>query len=322
MLNDEAQFLRAIEADREDHVLLVYADWLEEQGDRRAEFIRLVCLLRNIDPDDVQRPAAEERLSKLRKQCDAAWVAIVDPASSWRQPYTACPCPLESGSEEYGPFSEMRLHREAQDTECPNWKRLLRLIEDASADGRPELVPFMSESENLYEERPWEGVITLPPSIAKLKAVNHLGLYGSELMRIPPEIGEMDSLESFDPYTSYFLHWLPYEITRCKNLKHSRLSTRALYGNFKYRPPFPVLEPRKSVPAGAVRKCSVCDRPFHDVGEHRVWISLRVATDVLPLLVNACSQNCIDRLPAPPENYVPYPHRGGLDVQQPAARYL
>lgn len=39
-------------------------------------------------------------------------------------------------------------------------------------------------------------------------------LYGSNLVRIPPEIGAMTSLEEFTPYTSYRLHWVPYEITR------------------------------------------------------------------------------------------------------------
>lgn len=50
----------------------------------------------------------------------------------------------------------------------------------------------------------------------------------------------------------------PYELTRCPRLRASVVSTRALYGNFKYRPPFPAL------------------REPH----------------VLPLLVNACSSAC------------------------------
>ena len=60
-----------------------------------------------------------------------------------------------------------------------------------------------------------------------------MNLYGSGLVRIPPEVGEMTALEDFDPYTSYRLHWFPFEITRCPKLKDSRVSTRALYGNFK-----------------------------------------------------------------------------------------
>src|SRR5262249_11692539 len=144
------------------------------------------------------------------------------------------------------------------------------------------------------------------------------------------------SLVEFDPYTSYRLHWFPYEITRCKHLADSRVSTRALYGNYKYRPPFPRLQPRTTMPNGrvepeglslkygsvsSVRNCSVCDRPFEDKRQHRVWISLRVATDVLPLLVNACSQECISNLPTPPDGYVNRPHRGGLDVEQPPRRF-
>ena len=52
-------------------------------------------------------------------------------------------------------------------------------------------------------------LVTLPPTIAKLTRVRHLLLYGSPLVRIPPEIGAMTSLEVFEPYTSYSLHWFP-----------------------------------------------------------------------------------------------------------------
>lgn len=60
-----------------------------------------------------------------------------------------------------------------------------------------------------------------------------MGLYGSNLKRIPPEIGQMESLEFFDPYTSYDLHWFPFEIYKCKKLKDSRISTRTLCGIIK-----------------------------------------------------------------------------------------
>jgi hypothetical protein len=48
-----------------------------------------------------------------------------------------------------------------------------------------------------------------------------------------------------------------------------------------------------------------------------VWISLAVATDVLPLLVNACSAECVAALPPPRSGYVPTPHTGGPDLVQP-----
>lgn len=64
-------------------------------------------------------------------------------------------------------------------------------------------------------------------------------LYGSKLKRIPPQIGEMESLEYFDPYTSYDLHWFPYELTYCKKLKDSRISTRHCMATLKTEWGFP-----------------------------------------------------------------------------------
>ncbi|MFI8446521.1 leucine-rich repeat domain-containing protein [Streptomyces erythrochromogenes] len=176
-------------------------------------------------------------------------------------------------------------------------------------------------------------MITLPASIARLTEVRHLRLYGSNLVRIPPEIGAMTSLEEFSPYTSYRLHWFPYEITRCSKLVRSTVSTRALFGNVKYRPPFPRLRPPDGAPSGtrlaaldpnrwgatAIGTCSVCDGPVEGQELHQRWISLTVATDVLPLLVNACSTACVAALPPAPAGYAPGPHRGGWDVDQPSA---
>jgi hypothetical protein len=204
------------------------------------------------------------------------------------------------------------IHHAAQDTECAAWAQLLELIDRTAANGATDFAP----SEVLGWESWWQ-IITLPPSIAKLKLVKRLNLYGSNLERIPPEIGEMESLEEFDPYTSYRFHWLPYEITRCPNLKESRISTRALYGNWKYRHHFPLLsETFESVPLITPQECSVCRTPLASQVIRR-WISLKVATDVVPLLVNACSRTCIDALPVPHNNYVSVPHSGGLLVKQP-----
>ncbi|MGW7383918.1 leucine-rich repeat domain-containing protein [Streptomyces sp. NPDC054794] len=225
----------------------------------------------------------------------------------------------------------MRFHAERQDTTAPGWLRLLELIEEAAADGREEFKPL---AELPAHER--RRIITLPASIARLKAVRHLVLYGSNLVRIPPEIGAMESLEEFTPYTSSRLHWFPYELTRCPNLRRSTVSTRWLYGNFKLRPQFPPLgapTPRTADldlgdldpgtwGAEAVHACSVCAGPVPAAGVHQVWISLTVATDVLPLLVNACSQGCVDALPEPPAHYVPTPHRGGPSVAQPPPGHL
>ncbi|MFD7554487.1 leucine-rich repeat domain-containing protein [Streptomyces sp. NPDC059835] len=220
-------------------------------------------------------------------------------------------------------------HPERQDTTAPGWIRLLELVEEAAADGREVFKPLV---ELTAEER--RQVITLPPTIAKLTSVKHLVLYASNLVRIPPEIGAMKSLEEFTPYTSYRLHWFPYEITRCPNLRDSTVSTRALYGNYKRRPPFPPLSAAATGRQGGdfedldpgvwgatvIRTCSVCDRHIHGADLHQVWISLKTSgADVLPLLVNACSTACIDALPTPPEGYVQVPHTGGESVSRPPA---
>ncbi|MER5432091.1 leucine-rich repeat domain-containing protein [Streptomyces sp. NPDC002588] len=211
--------------------------------------------------------------------------------------------------------AEPALHTERQDTSAPGWRRLCELVEEAAADGREVFSPLR---ELTAEER--RQVVTLPPAIAELTAVRQLLLYGSNLVRVPPEIGAMTSLEVFDPYTSYRLHWFPYELTRCANLRDSTVSTRALYGNFKTRLPFPALGPAGSGEAAGVRACSVCTAPLPPTGPVRVWISLLVATDVLPLLVNACSQDCVDALPPPAEGHIATAHRGGPTIAQPPTR--
>jgi hypothetical protein len=218
---------------------------------------------------------------------------------------------------------ETTFHSEIQDTQSEGWTRLLELVEIAAADGREEFAPLQEMPLHAQSQ-----VITLPSTIGKLKAVRRLLLFASFLVRIPPEIGDMENLVEFDTYTSYRLHWYPYEITRCTKLDESRVSTRALYGNFKFDPPFPRLErplsstigvdlgnlPPERCGAPAISTCSVCRTPLAQTGLHQVWISLNVGTDVLPLLVNACSLDCVARLPPAPNGYVSGPHTGGLSV--------
>ncbi|GGK25433.1 hypothetical protein GCM10011583_66800 [Streptomyces camponoticapitis] len=112
------------------------------------------------------------------------------------------------------------------------------------------------------------------------------------------------------------------------------MSTRALYGNYKVRPPFPPLPATAGGlqdsdlenldpgvwGAAAIRTCSVCDQHIQGVNLRQVWISLWTSgADVLPLLVNACSAACIDALPVPADGYVQTPHTGGPSVSQPPA---
>ncbi len=222
-----------------------------------------------------------------------------------------CRCCLEwmVPTDPREPRMEPLLHLQEQDTGSRGWARLLELVEEAAADGRKEFEPGRELGED------WARILTLPRTISKLRRVRHLNLYGSGLVRIPPEIGDMTELREFTSYTSYSLHWYPYEITRCRKLKESSVSTRAVYGNYKFRPPFPRLPALADsiTPAG----CSVCGGAFGGSGPQQWWISLRVATDVLPLLVHACSEACVRSLPPPAAGYVGSAHRGGLELKQP-----
>jgi uncharacterized protein (TIGR02996 family) len=325
-VQDDEAFLQAIWSDARDvSVRLAYADWLDGRDTVRSDFLRLHAALGMLAPDHRLWDSCESGLSRLRCAIDPAWLRAVEPerehlrTRSFQLPICGC---FDSDP----PVSDVEFHHDVQDTECEPWQRLLDLVEEAAADGRSEFAPFLG-----MEPHEWIQIVTLPPSISKLKAVKHLMLYGSHLVRIPPEIGDMESLEKFTPYTSWRLHWFPYEITRCTNLADSTVSTRCLYGNYKSRPPFPRLRPeaietwpgrlqealRKHGQVPMIRACSVCNRPFEDMRRHRVWISLSVATDVLPLLVNACSPECIERLPPGATNYVATAHQGGLEIPQP-----
>ncbi len=205
-----------------------------------------------------------------------------------------------------------RIENNIQDRNSQAWIKLCDYIEKIAEQGNDEFAPLEELGPELFSQ-----IFTLPESISKLKKVKKLWLYGSKLKRIPPEIGEMEALEYFDPYTSYDLHWFPYEITNCKKLKKSRVSTRALYGNYKYRMGFPQLKNNPIRYFGDKVMCSVCKKVMDYSEANQFWISLCVGTDILPLLVNVCSIECENNLPSPPENYVQFPHKGGSELIQP-----
>jgi uncharacterized protein (TIGR02996 family) len=67
-MSEEAAFLKAIEANPKDMATrLVYADWLEERGDSRGEFLRL----------EAEAQRIESRLQALRQRLDPHWLKVV-----------------------------------------------------------------------------------------------------------------------------------------------------------------------------------------------------------------------------------------------------
>lgn len=193
------------------------------------------------------------------------------------------------------------------------WHKLCEYVDLIADQGSEEFVPREYLGNELMEE-----VFELPSSISKLTNVTKMGLYGSNITNLPPEIGQMKKLEYFDPYTSYNLHWFPYEILRCSNLKDSRISARALYGNFKNRLEFPSLEHEVILYSESPFKCSVCDSIIKSDKIDQFWVTQRIGTDVVPLLATVCSQSCKDKLPKAPEGYILDPHKGGPDLEQPS----
>jgi uncharacterized protein (TIGR02996 family) len=66
---DDAGFLQAILAAPEDTALrLVYADWLEERGDPRGEYLRCQCARAALPPKDPKHTALLGREKELRQQ--------------------------------------------------------------------------------------------------------------------------------------------------------------------------------------------------------------------------------------------------------------
>ena len=84
-MSDDLDFLRAVLASPEDDTLrLVYADWLEERDDPRAEFLRLEVALHQTEPR-VRSPELCEQLHQAHGSLDARWLALVDrPVAGWR----------------------------------------------------------------------------------------------------------------------------------------------------------------------------------------------------------------------------------------------
>src|ERR1700722_17360862 len=89
-MGEEDGFVRAVQvAPGDDSLRLVYADWLEERGDPRAEYLRVLCALRGPLPPQGRKPALRARLKELRTGLDPSWIAAMGhptPVVRWTVP--------------------------------------------------------------------------------------------------------------------------------------------------------------------------------------------------------------------------------------------
>jgi len=203
----------------------------------------------------------------------------------------------------------MKLKEDIQNRNGKVWGKLCDIIDRLAEEEAEEFVLVEEIGRRYYSD-----IYTLPKTISKLKKVKKMVLYGSNLRIIPPEIGEMSSLETFIPYTSYDLHWFPYEILKCKKLNDSTISTRALYGNYKGTLGFPSLAGNPIKYSNETIKCSVCGKIIDESNFNQLWVSLNIGTDIVPLLVNSCSNECTLSIQKPPKDYIQYPHKGGFNA--------
>src|SRR5690242_683886 len=81
---DTLPFIRAI-AERPDQDMprLIYADWLGERGDPRAEFIRVQCTLANPDTPYSQSADLKATERVLRAAHLAAWSGPLTDLAAW-----------------------------------------------------------------------------------------------------------------------------------------------------------------------------------------------------------------------------------------------
>jgi len=176
---------------------------------------------------------------------------------------------------------------------------------------------------------------TLPDEISALTELQHLHMYGSKLTKVPRCIECLKNLYELDLYTSYALHYLPYEVTRCSALADSRFSIRALFGNGKTNMALPLLPDwqaasQSGVGAGEVyallqrcgclsleaetvmsfldwNRCSVCKRWYlHDAGSY-TWSHCHIGTDTQALLAFCCSARCAKQV----KNQIRFDSRSG-----------
>jgi uncharacterized protein (TIGR02996 family) len=92
-MNEEQALLDEIARNpRDDTPRLVYADWLEERGDPRAQYLRDEAELAALKPRSRQAVAATRRLMAARGKVDPAWLARLEQPGVMRAapvPFTA-----------------------------------------------------------------------------------------------------------------------------------------------------------------------------------------------------------------------------------------
>jgi uncharacterized protein (TIGR02996 family) len=109
-MSADAAFIQAILADpRSDTARLVYADWLDDQGDPRGEYIRIEKALTAKRLSRSKAESLRTQLLSLRKRIPRSWLAVFDQPGMMRANPTPFPagwfgCELEGYREVDGTY--------------------------------------------------------------------------------------------------------------------------------------------------------------------------------------------------------------------------
>src|SRR4051812_36558630 len=91
-MSDEAHFLAGIESQLDDReVRLVYADWLEERGDPRAELIRVEEEMRRVPIASDRFWEIKPRRNALRERCEAHWLGRLGYGTDYEPAFQSVP---------------------------------------------------------------------------------------------------------------------------------------------------------------------------------------------------------------------------------------
>jgi uncharacterized protein (TIGR02996 family) len=125
----EQGFLDAIRADPDDDTpRLVFADWLEEQGNPRGEFLRLQCRLGAWVPDLDERTRLQQREQQLLAEHGAAWLGELGPKCKDSQ-FRRGTCRITMNARS---FAAARFERTAAELLDRAWVDEVRLLNSAA----------------------------------------------------------------------------------------------------------------------------------------------------------------------------------------------
>jgi uncharacterized protein (TIGR02996 family) len=269
-MGDLESFLAAIRDDPDDDtVRLVFADWLEEHGDPRGEFMRVQCELANWIPDRERRTQLQEREEELDRLHRRAWLR-----SLGRLPGTRCL--FHRGLIEFTTSGALPI-------KWNPWIQTLRLRYDGTTSAMP-LASYLTPSRLKRLSRldlsgnqlPIEGIAGMVLEQSERLGVSHLRLANN----LPLPEHQLPRLPGWPWPRFHSLDWdgIVTNLSTAKSLQ-----TEALWFQ-NYRPTPPGVHPvtlvnqigmrLNQIPAGSFLMGSLESEGGHDSDEHQHHVEI------------------------------------------------